>query len=68
MIIRKIDKAFDKGLFYLSKEEHIIIKKALAFYIEKSQHKNQKDWDDIMFLYGDLDRNAETELIDKDWL
>lgn len=63
-----IDEQFEKGLFYLSVREHLLIKKALAYYLENEQYMTQKEYDDLLFLYGDLKRNMETETIDKEWL
>lgn len=63
-----IDEQFEKGLFYLSVREHLLIKKALAYYLENEQYMTQKEYDDLLFLYGDLKRNKETETIDKEWL
>jgi len=63
----KIDEQFEKGLFYLDEREHIIIKKALAYYLQEKKYKTQKEYDDFLFLYGDLQRTVETQDIDKVW-
>jgi len=63
----KIDEKFEEGLFYLDGSEHIIIKKALAFYLQEKKYKTQKEYDDFLFLYGDLKRTEETQDIDKVW-
>ena len=63
-----IDEQFEKRRFYLSVREHLLIKKALAYYLENEQYMTQKEYDDLLFLYGDLKRNKETETIDKEWL
>ena len=64
----EIDEQFEKGLFYLSVREHLLIKKALAYYLENEQYMTQQEYNDLLFLYGDLKRNKETETIDKEWL
>ena len=63
-----IDEHFEKGLFYLSVREHLLIKKAIAYYLENQKYMTQEEYDDLLFLYGDLKRNKETETIDKEWL
>ncbi len=63
----KIDEQFEKGLFYLDEREHVIIKKALAYYLQEKKYKTQKEYDDFLFLYGDLQRTVETQDIDKVW-
>ncbi len=63
----KIDEKFGEGLFYLDEREHIIIKKALAHYLQDKKYKTQKEYDDSLFLYGDLKRTEATEDIDKVW-
>lgn len=63
----KIDEKFEEGLFYLDKREHIIIKKALAYYLQEKKYKTQKEYDDFLFLYGDLNRTEETQDIDIVW-
>ena len=64
----EIDEQFEKGLFYLSVREHLLTKKALAYYLENEQYMTQQEYNDLLFLYGDLKRNKETETIDKEWL
>ena len=63
-----VDEVFESGLFYLSNREHTLIKKALAYYLENEKYNNQKEYDDLLFLYGDLHRNSATKEIDKEWL
>tara|TARA_Y100001938_G_C7833033_1_gene302332 strand:+ start:197 stop:409 length:213 start_codon:yes stop_codon:yes gene_type:complete len=64
----ELDKKFEDGLFYLSESEHMLIKKALNFYLKEKQYKNNQEWNDILNLYGDLKTSDASKEIDKEWL
>jgi|TARA_R110001592_G_C13143342_1_gene747515 hypothetical protein len=68
MDTKKIDKEFEQGLFHLRDSEHLIIKKALSFYMSEKQYKDSDEFDNISYLYGDLNRTEESKEMDDQWL
>ena len=63
-----MDIKFDKGLVYLTEEDHVNIKKSIHFYLMQKEHKDDKQWNDMLNLYGDLNVSDKTKEIDKEWL
>lgn len=63
-----IDDRFEKGLFYLTENDHVNIKKAIYYYITNKQYNDAKEWDDMLQLFGDLNRSNATKEMDDEWL
>jgi hypothetical protein len=64
----EMDVQFEKGLFYLNENDHVNIKKAIYYYINNKQYNDAKQWDDMLQLFGDLNRSNATKEMDEDWL
>jgi|9_EtaG_2_1085328.scaffolds.fasta_scaffold264449_2 hypothetical protein len=63
-----MDIKFEKGLFYLTEKDHVNIKKAIYHYITNKQYDTAEQWDDMLQLFGDLNRSNATKEMDDDWL
>jgi len=64
----EMDIKFEKGLFYLTEKDHVNIKKAIHYYISNKQYDTAEQWDDMLQLFGDLNRSNATKEMDDDWL
>ena len=63
-----MDIKFEKGLFYLTGKDHVNIKKAIYYYITNKQYDTDEQWEDMLQLFGDLNRSNATKQIDDEWL
>ena len=58
----------EKGFFRLTENDHVNIKKAIYYYINNKQYNDDKQWDDMLQLFGDLNRSNATKEMDEEWL
>lgn len=63
-----MDIKYEKGLVYLTEQDHVNIKKSIHYYLMHERHSDDKQWNDMLNLYGDLNKSDATKEIDKEWL